>query len=237
LELVVAHFEIEQNDDGTVRQILRDGQHYNSSLKLEQLFSIPKIYFRTSKASLESMHNQPDDRTRRSLGLQVFLMALTGVEAFTNTYFHLRGIELKDERLAKRTQQGYGSLSKKILELSAMTPESEFSDKEVLLEKIFDLSQLRNEIVHPRWTPSSATFQNPAPVVIEGLVENIQATFEDAQFCGEALLWCLLLVARIGEARGEADASGFLFHWTDNYGLTLQNILNDLDLGKHVPSA
>jgi hypothetical protein len=46
----------------------------------------------------------------------------------------------------------------------------------------------------------------------------------------EALLWCLLAVARIGEARGHQELSGFMFHWTGNYGLTLDMIISQLGI-------
>ena len=67
---------------------------------------------------------------------------------------------------------------------------------------------------------------------IDGLVENRQADFEDTDLCQEALLWCLLTVARIGQARGftNSDIDGFLFYWTGNYGLSLDWLLDHLGL-------
>ncbi|MCR5870904.1 MULTISPECIES: hypothetical protein [unclassified Sphingomonas] len=67
-------------------------------------------------------------------------------------------------------------------------------------------------------------------LAISGLVQNFQAAFEAPVFCREALMWCLLIVARVGKARGSADLSGFLFHWTGIYGLTEAHILNELGL-------
>lgn len=67
-------------------------------------------------------------------------------------------------------------------------------------------------------------------IQIDGLVENPQAVFEDASFCREAHYWCILLIARIGEAQGDSSIGGFLFHWTGYSGMTLGTILNELEL-------
>jgi hypothetical protein len=67
------------------------------------------------------------------------------------------------------------------------------------------------------------------PIRIGGLVENQQAIFDDIVFSRETLWWCLLVVARIGQSRGEKDLRGFLFHWTGNYDLTLDALLACLD--------
>ena len=44
-------------------------------------------------------------------------------------------------------------------------------------------------------------------------------------------MWCLLLVARVGKARGNADLSPFLFQWTGIYGLNEAQIMKELGLG------
>jgi len=69
-----------------------------------------------------------------------------------------------------------------------------------------------------------------APTEINGLVESPHAIFEEAQFCCEALMWCLLAVARVGQSRETGDVSGFLFHWTGIFGLTLPMIEKKLGL-------
>ena len=74
------------------------------------------------------------------------------------------------------------------------------------------------------------TLGGTAPVMIQGLVHNLQAAFEEPPFCREALMWCLLLVARVGKARGNADLSAFLFHWTGIYGLTEAQLMSELGL-------
>lgn len=224
------HFSVELNDDGAVCGVLRDGQPCQGSVVLEQLFSIVKIYFKLAGSNLAHMAQQQQSEQRRCFGLQSFLMSLTGLEAFTNTYFHLRGQELGNGAILERVEVRRGPLAQKIEDLIALTPDGPIRDQDQIIGRVFALSQLRNEIVHPRWTPSSMTLQGAAPVVIAGLVENRHALFEDQRFCREALLWCLLVVARIAVTRGDRDASGFMFHWTANYGLTLPAILQELGL-------
>lgn len=224
------HFIFDSNEDGTIRQVLKDGEPHQDAVRLEQLFSVVTIYFKLAAFNLGQMVQQEQSEQRRCFGLQSFLMSLTGLEAFTNTFFHLRGQELGNNAMLKRVAQSHGSLSQKIRELIALTPDGPIRDQDRLINQIFALSQLRNEIVHPRWVPSSVTIQGDAPVAIHGLVENRQALFEDRQLCREALLWCLLAVARVAAARGHEDVSGFMFHWTANYGLTLPAILQELGL-------
>lgn len=222
------HFVFESNDDGSIARILKDGQPIEGQVRLEQLYSVVTIYFRLAAEHVARMTELDNRDQRRAAGLQSFLMSLTGLEAFTNTYFHLRAQELGSEQMLLRIRQTHGSLSRKIGELIGMTPESQLVGQADVLDKIFELSQLRNEIVHPRWTPAALTITGRIPVNIMGLVENPQAVFEDAALCREALFRCLLVVARVGQARGHAEVSGFLFHWTGNYGLTLDAILNQL---------
>ncbi|MBV7519029.1 hypothetical protein [Ensifer sp. ENS12] len=224
------HFAFDMDEDGTVRRILRDGEPHQGAVRLEQLQSIVTIYFRLAVFNLEQMSRDEESDRLRCFGLQSFLMSLTGLEAFINTYFHHLGRELNNEAVLKRVQQSHGSLSQKIRELIALTLDGPIRDQDQLIDKVFTLSQMRNEIVHPRWVPSSLTALADGPVVISGLVENRQALFEEQRLCREALLWCLLVVARIATARGHEDVSGFMFHWTGNHGLTLSALLQELDL-------
>lgn len=224
------HFVFDSNEDGTIRQVFKDGAPHHDAVRLEQLFSVVSIYFELAAMNLGQMAQQELGEGRRCFGLQSFLMSLTGLEAFTNIFFHLRGRELGNKAMLKRVEQSHGSLSQKIRDLIALTPDGPIRDQDRLIDQIFRLSQLRNEIVHPRWVPSSVTVQGITPVTIHGLVENRQALFEDQQLCRETLLWCLLVVARIAVARGHEDVSGFMFHWTANYGLTLSMILQELGL-------
>lgn len=221
------HFTIESNEDGTVREILKDGQPYHEALVLEQVFGVVTTYFKLAAANIENQKMQQSNEGRRLLGLQAFLMSLTGLEAFTNVYFHLRGLQLNDAGVVARTRRTHGTLSNKLSELIDMVPGNPVLNKDDLISKVFELSQLRNEIVHPRWEPSSVTMESET-IDISGLVENRQALFENQQFCREALMWCLLVVARIGEAAGNADSSAFVLYWTGNHNLSLSDILGEL---------
>lgn len=224
------HYYIETHDNGSVRRILRDGEPQTESLSLEQLFSIATLYFKLAGSNLQLLEREEAKPLRRAYGVQAFIMSLTGVEAFTNTFFKLRGEELGDQALGERVGQRHGSLTRKIEELIAMTPEGSIEDQTRIIGRLYNLSQLRNDLVHPQWEPASMTLSGDTPIIIQGLVRNFQTAFEDPLFCREALMWCLLLVARVGRARGNADVSAFLFQWTGFYGLTETQIMKELDL-------
>lgn len=224
------HYVFESDDGGNIVRILKDGQPHDQSVHLEQLYSIVTIYFRLASEHLARMASLRERHAKRCAGLQSFLMGLTGLEAFTNAFFQLRAQELGNEEMIARIAQTHGSLSRKISDLVAMTPDGPLVDQEALVERVFELSQLRHGIMHPRWTPSALTIAGQVPDNIMGLVENRQAMFEDETLCREALLWCLLAVARIGEARSRQDLSGFMFNWTGNYDLTLGMITSQLGI-------
>ncbi|MBI1208182.1 MAG: hypothetical protein GC191_12965 [Azospirillum sp.] len=226
----VPHFFVETNEDRKVHQVLKDGKPHNAALKLEQLFSVVAIYFKLAALNLKYMEHQDQSEGLRGYGVQSFLMSLTALEAFTNVYFHLRAQELNSDAMRSCINQSHRSLSRKIADLLAMTPDGPLEDQEQLLERIFSLSKLRNELVHPRWTPSTLTHVGNPRFTVSGLVENPQALFEDYQLCREALLWSLLLVARVAQSRGNEDVSGFMFHWTGHYGCTLPYLLKELGL-------
>ncbi len=222
------HFLFDIDANGKISQMFKDEESHQGDLKLEQLFSVVTIYFKLAALNLDQMDQQEQSELRRQYGLQSFLMSLTGLEAFTNTFFHHRGLELGDDAILRRVEQSHGSLSQKIRELITLTFDQPIQDQDQLIDQIFTLSRIRNEIVHPRWIPSSLTI--PGNITVHGLVENRQALFENQQLCREALFWCLLVIARIAKAVGNEDVSGFMFHWTANYGLTLQIILGELSL-------
>lgn len=225
------HFAFKTNDD-SIKQIYKDGQPHDKAVKLEPLFSIVTIYFKLAEFNLDEVGKQAEGDGRRFFGVQSFLMSLIGLEAFTNTFFHLRAEELGSEAIRERVSQPHGSLSKKIKELVELTLDGPLVDQDRLIDQVFNLSQLRNEIVHPRWVPSSLVIDGQVQVKVDGLVENSQAIFEEAQFCHETLMWCLLVVARIAQAHGNEEVSGFMFHWTGNYDLTLPMILAKLGLSE-----
>ncbi|QIJ40199.1 hypothetical protein [Rhizobium leguminosarum] len=223
-------FSFACTQDGSIEQILRDGEPLAGPVRLEQLYSIVRIYFELSESNLRQMTQQEDATRRRWFGLQSFLMSLTGLEAFTNTYFHLRGQEMGRTDVLARVSRREGTLSRKIQDLIELVFGTPVLDQERLIQQIFALSCLRNEIVHPRWTPSTLVVQTDTALVVEGLVENRQALFEDVRMCTEARLWCRLVVARIGQAAGNDDVHPFLFHWTGAYGMRSSDILDGLGI-------
>lgn len=226
----MAEFSIELNDDNTVKRIMRDGVQHDGSATLEQLFSIVTIYFQLANSNLNQMRAAETAKDKRGFGAQAFLMSLTGLEAFANTYFHLRARERERPDIEHQVEQNRSTLAQKFRELIALLDDPQMREQEALLVRIFSFSSLRNELMHPRWAPSSANLVTGGPIIIHGLVENMQAQFEEYRFCHEALFWCLLVVARIAQSRGNSDVSGFMFHWTGNYGLTLPIILRELHL-------
>ena len=87
----MAHYHLETNDDGSIRQILRDGEPNPASVSLEQLFSIVTLYFKVAGSNLQLLEREESPPLRRAYGIQAFIMSLTGVEAFTITYLMLGG--------------------------------------------------------------------------------------------------------------------------------------------------
>lgn len=223
------HFTLLTDQDGNVQQVLKDLQPAGA-ISLEQYFAIVTIYFRSAQANLTAMEAASDHSERRLLGVQSFLMSLTGLEAFVNTFFHAHARDIANDQIIKRIRQSHGSLSRKIEELIALSDLAPLKDQKVLLDRVFQLSQLRNEIVHPRWDPATLTVSGGQTVHFDGLVENRQTLFEDPVLCREALAWCLLVIARIAQAQGAQDIRSFMFYWTDNYDLGLNAILKDLGL-------
>lgn len=226
----MAHFLIETNSDGSIRQVLRDGIPHQEGVVLEQHFSIVTTYFKIAARNLAMMGSAESSEERRYLGLQSFVMSLTGLEAFANTYYHQRAQELDNDAMLSRIEQSHGSITRKIVELQEMSGDVPFHDQEMLIERLWQLSQLRNEIVHPRWQPAQITMPGEVWLSIEGLVENRQALFEESELCREALNWCLLLIARVARSLGISAIEGFMFHWTGQVGLTLEAVLSSLCL-------
>ena len=226
----MAHYHVETNDDGSARQILRDGEPHGEAVRLEQLFSVVTLYFKSVVRNLQLLEKEQSVQLRRAYGVQSFLMSLTGVEAFTNTFFKLRGDELEDAEMIARVGQRHGSVTRKIEELLTKTPEGDIEEQALIIKRLHELSLLRNALVHPQWDPASMALAGETNIVITGLVGNLQAALEDPAFCREALMWCLLFVARVAKARGNADASPFLFHWTGIHGLTEAQIMAELGL-------
>ena len=208
------HFQLITNEDGSIAQILCDGVPYQEAVRLEPAYAIVSTYFKLAAGNLNSMTPEKDAELRRFHGLQAFLMSLTGVEAFTNVFFLIYGRERQDARLLEINAERFGPLVPRLARLIDQAFAAPLAEQDQLLTRIRELYQLRNTIVHPRWNPTSMTLGGPVPVHIDGLIQNFQATFENASFCREAFLWCLLLVVRIASAAGNTDPAAFCFFWT-----------------------
>lgn len=85
------HFNVEVGEDGTVTSVLKDGDPYMAAVRLEQVYKVVSTYFRLASDHLRAMSEQASAAELRGFGLQSFVMSLTGLEAFANTYFHVRG--------------------------------------------------------------------------------------------------------------------------------------------------
>lgn len=80
------HFTILTNDDGSVVQILCDGEPHDGGVSFEPPHQIVSTYFKIARTNLDAMRTEKESNRKRPLGLQAFLMSLTGVEAFTNVF-------------------------------------------------------------------------------------------------------------------------------------------------------
>lgn len=225
------HFTFISNDDDTIAQVLKDGQPYDEGVKLEPAWQIVSTYFKLAGGNLKPMAKTADDEARRFHGLQAFLMSLTGVEAFTNIFFQLLADELNKPDLLKKVRQ-QGPLVPRLTACIGLAFDAPLENQAMLLQRVRELYQLRNQIVHPRWDPASITIVSEYPIMISGLAQNFQRTFEDVTFCHEAFFWCLLLIARIGKARGnnEEGVGAFCFQWAGMYGLRESWLLTQLNL-------
>lgn len=226
------HFDIITNEDGSIAQILRDGVLHDEGVKLEQVHQIVSAYFKIARADLDAMRAAQSDEVKRFYGLQAFLMSLTGVEAFTNVFFHLLAMELNKPDLFARVTDQRGPLVARLRDCIALAFDSPLPGQDALIDRIQQLYRLRNQIVHPRWEPASMMMSGDSPpIIISGLCQNFQANFEDEAFCREAFWWCVKLVAEVGRVRGNAIIEGHCFYWAGIYGLTDEALAQNLGLG------
>ncbi len=224
------HYTLLTNDDGSVRQILRDGQPYNQAVRLEPAYNIVSTYFKLAGGNLRPMAQAPDDEMRRFHGLQAFLMSLVGVEAFTNVFFQLLAEERNNPELLARVNVRHGPLVPRLSDCIDLAFGQPLEDQDALLQRIGELYRLRNQIVHARWDPASMVLGGALPIFIQGMSQNFQATFEDEVFCREAFFWCLLLVTRVARAAGNQAVEGFCFFWTGQQGVSEDWLMDRLGL-------
>ncbi len=224
------NFMLETNPNGSIKQIYKDGQPYNQAIRLERPFDLVTIYFKTARGNLGAMGGTTEQELLRSYGLQSFLMSLTGVEAFTNVFFHVYANKHQRSDVKARSEEK-DSLLKRLEDLIQLAFGGPLEDHDLILGKIKELYQLRNDTVHPRFDPSSVAMLGPIPLVIQDMTVSFQAVFDDSNFCMEAHLWCMLLVVRIAKAAGVQDLSAFCFHWTGAApGMTEDYLLEKLGL-------
>ena len=224
------HFDILTNEDGSVAQIFRDGIVHDEGVTLEPAHQIVSTYFKIAKVDLDSMRGASAGEQRRASGLQAFLMSLTGVEAFTNVFFQQLAMERETPALLKRVKNQRPALLDRIEGCLALAFADPLPNQDELLERLRKLYRLRNQIVHPRWEPASMRLAGEIPIIIHGMSQNFQTTFENVDFCHEAFWWCVKFVAEIGKAVGNPTIEGHCFYWTGIYGLTDEALSERLGL-------
>lgn len=224
------HFTLLTNDDGSIRQILRDGQPHDRAVRLEPAYNIVSTYFKLAAGNLRPMAGAPDDEMRRFHGVQAFLMSLVGVEAFTNVFFQLLAGERNNSELLARVNLRHGPLAQRLLDCIDLAFGQPLDGQDLLIQRIRELYRLRNQIVHARWDPASMTLGGTVPIFIQGMSQNFQATFEDEVFCREAFFWCLLLVSRVARAAGNEAVDAFCFFWTGQQGVREEWLMEQLGL-------
>lgn len=223
-------FIIEIDENEIIKKVTRDGVEYGEAFEIEQLFSIPSIYFMSSAKNIELIGKEEEQKLRRALGIQSFLNSMIGVEAFCNTFFYFIGMKNNNNKIINSVKKTNGPLYAKLDELIHMTFNRSIVDQDIIIQKIRQMSKLRNEIVHPKWDPVTIEIKGKSQFIIEGMTENIQKIFEDELFCRESSLWCLLLVARIGEVfTNSYNIGGFMFHWTGIKRDSAEEIVGELE--------
>lgn len=205
-------FVFDMNEDETVRAVYKDGVRIETGARLEMPVAIVQTYFKSAIRNLKQMTASDDDRdANREHGLQCFLMSLVGVEAFLNVFFHLVGRERDSAAIIDLATKDKATIETKLSHLPRQAYGTPLPAQKRLNKKMRELYDLRSQIVHPRWQPSRLAMPG---LVIDGLVDNQQQLFEDRDFCREALRWCLLVIARIGEHAAGGPNDGFVLRWT-----------------------
>ncbi|MFM2278537.1 MAG: hypothetical protein RLZZ444_768 [Pseudomonadota bacterium] len=225
------HFDIITNEDGSVAQIVRDGTVHHESVTLEPANQIVSTYFKMAAGNLAGMKDA-DGELRRHRGLQAFLTSLTGVEAFTNIFFQQLALERNHPELLTVVSKQSGPLVKRIEKCLTVAFADPIPAQDALMQRIGRLYGLRNNIVHPRWEPTSICLVGDVSIAISGLAQNFQVVFENEEFCRETFWWCVKLVAEVGRAAGNTVIESHCFHWTGIYGLTDERLSEYLSLAE-----
>jgi|LNAP01.1.fsa_nt_gb hypothetical protein len=208
------HFELDLDQDGSARAIYKDGELIEGAISLESPNSIVQTYFASAIRNIDAMTvgDDPDgDRARdnRHFGLQSFLMSLVGTEAFLNIYFHQLGnLQGLPDVIDLATSDK--PIEHKLSHLPRRAFGSPLPNSKKLCAKMRELYDLRSNMVHPKWTPSSIAFDG---MMYAGFVDNQQKLFENREFCRETLRWCLLVIARIGVHSGSTRWD-FVYNWS-----------------------
>jgi hypothetical protein len=226
------HYEILLDNSGAVTSVERDGKSVKHDVQLEQLYSVSTFYFNSAIENIKRLEQKENIAFSETLGVQSFLMSLTGLEAFINTYFLLRAQEKSSEQLSASVNSKSGKLHERLTSFVQMAGDEPLQDKQRITDRLSKLSAFRHALVHPRWEPASLTMTGAAPIVINGLVENARSPATDPLFCREAFWWCVYAVALVGQSRGGTQLDGFIFHWTGQFGVSLSRIKAKLGMEK-----
>lgn len=206
------NFVYDGDGSGRIKEIYKDGQRLTKAIRLEAPNAIVQTYFKAAFRNCQWMTANSDDREdNRHYGLQSFLMSLVGLEAFLNVHFHMVGIEKHLPNVVEAVTTGKSTVENKIKNLSYACYGKHLPGQKMLSKKVRELYDLRSDIVHPKWEPTTLGMSG---IVLEGMCDNFQQVFEDREFCLEALLWCLIVVARIGLLNNVETANAFMLRWS-----------------------
>jgi hypothetical protein len=211
MDVAVPNFLTEQNEDGTIKATYKDGTRIDTGFRLEMPQAIVQTYFKLAFRNLREMKEDGDQADNRHFGLQSFLMSLLGVEAFLNVFFHIVGRQKNLPQVIDLANKSRVSIEHKISHLPNLAFGAHLPAQKRLNLQMRRLYNLRSELVHPKWQPSTLAMPG---LFIGDLVDNIQQTFEDREFCRESLQWCLLVIARIGIAAQPEPNDHFITMWT-----------------------
>lgn len=204
------HYEFEMDEDGRITRILKDGAVHPHGVTLELPTGTTQTFFKASARSLHAMTDTDDKNIRRSQGIQSYLMALLGLEAFVNIYFQQHGYLTKNEAVLNLVANRKVTVEHKLSHLPRSAFGATLPDQKAINRKVRELYELRSSLAHAR--VSMASLAMPG-VKIDGMVEHPHMLFEDHEFVQEALRWCLLILARIG-LLGSPNFDGFMLFWT-----------------------